>query len=177
MNAVASCFTCCRGSSGSAIGCLTQSGGEHRRSANHFIFLEGRINVGLLDGLAGSVLSNMLGGGNSNLIGGVAQMLLGSQSGGLGGLVQAFEKQGLGNIVSSWISTGQNLPVSSDQISQVLGSSTLQQFAQQLGVSHGEASSQLAQFLPTIIDKLTPNGQVPEESGLSQALSFLMQQK
>jgi uncharacterized protein YidB (DUF937 family) len=133
--------------------------------------------MGLLGSLAGNLMSNLLGnlsggGGNAQLLSGVVQLLTQSQSGGLGGLMQAFEQKGLGSIMSSWIGTGQNLPISADQLQNVLGSSQLQQLAQHMGMTPQNASSQLAEFLPNIIDKLTPNGKV--ESGLlEQGLSFL----
>jgi uncharacterized protein YidB (DUF937 family) len=133
--------------------------------------------MGLFDSLAGnlagSLLGNLMGGGgNSKLLSGVIQLLTSSQSGGVGGLMQAFEQKGLGNILSSWISTGQNLPISVEQLTSVLGSSQLQQLAQHMGVTPQAAGSQLADFLPNIIDKLTPNGQV-DNSMLEQGLSFL----
>ena len=133
--------------------------------------------MGLFDSLAGnlagSLLGNLMGGGgNSKLLSGVIQLLTSSQSGGVAGLMQAFEKNGLGNILSSWIGTGPNLPISAAQITSVLGSSQLQQLAQHMGVTPQNASSQLAEFLPDIVNKLTPNGKV--DSGLlEQGLSFL----
>ena len=78
--------------------------------------------MGLLDGLENQVLGNMMGGGNSNpLVAGILQMIQ-SQPGGLQGLVQTFHDKGLGGIASSWVSTGQNQPISADQIHQTLGS-------------------------------------------------------
>ena len=135
--------------------------------------------MGLLDSLvgniAGNLMGNLVGGGNTQLLRGVVQLLTQSQSGGLGGLTQAFEQKGLGHIMSSWIGTGQNLPVSADQLSHVLGSSQLQQLAQHMGMTPQNASSQLAEFLPHIVDKLTPNGQV-DHSMLELGLSFLKSQ-
>ena len=133
--------------------------------------------MGLFDSLAGnlagSLLGNLMGGGgNSKLLSGVIQLLTSSQSGGVGGLMQAFEKNGLGNILSSWIGTGPNLPISAAQITSVLGSSQLQQLAQHMGVTPQNASSQLAEFLPDIVNKLTPNGKI-DHSMLEQGLSFL----
>lgn len=133
--------------------------------------------MGLLDNmtgpLAGNLLSSLLGSGQSNLLSGVVSQLLSPQAGGLGGLMQAFQNNGMGNIMQSWISTGSNLPVSADQILSVLGTSKVQQVAQHLGVTPQSASSQLAEFLPQIIDKLTPDGQVPEQTSLDQAFNFL----
>ena len=96
--------------------------------------------------------------------------------GGLGGLVTKFGKSGLGDVIGSWISTGQNLPVSADQLSQVLGHDTIADIARQLGVSHGDAAGQLSQMLPQIVDKLTPHGQAPAGGlgNVSDLLGMLM---
>jgi uncharacterized protein YidB (DUF937 family) len=124
--------------------------------------------MGLLDG----ILSTVLGGSNAAPAGGapgginadalmrIAGQLL-QQHGGVGGLVDAFTKGGLGQAASSWVSTGANQPVSADQVSQVLGSGQIGQIAAQLGLDHGQASGILAQFLPQLVDHLTPNGAVP----------------
>ena len=99
-------------------------------------------------------------------------------TGGLGGLVQAFQGQGLGDMIGSWISTGPNPPATADQVTKVLGPQTLSQFAAKAGVSHGEAGGLLASLLPVVIDQLTPQGQVPKsddfESSLGGLLSGLM---
>lgn len=100
--------------------------------------------------------------------------LLGSTgTGGLEGLVQKFKAGGLGDVVSSWISTGKNLPISSQQIQQALGSDAVKQFAQKAGVAPDAAANSLAQWLPVVIDKLTPNGQLPAGDTLNQGLSML----
>jgi uncharacterized protein YidB (DUF937 family) len=77
--------------------------------------------------------------------------------------------------VGSWVGTGANMPVNGSQLQEVIGTGTIGQIAQQLGLSHGDASSGLAQVLPQIIDKMTPTGQVTADHGdmLSQALSAL----
>ena len=76
--------------------------------------------------------------------------------------------------MSSWISTGQNLPVTGDQIQQALGQQQIQQYAQKLGSSSQEVSGGLASLLPEIIDKLTPDGKVPAQDSLQQTLSALV---
>jgi len=91
----------------------------------------------------------------------------GSAQGGLAGLLQQLQAGGLGEQVQSWISNGANLPVSGDQLASALGGAggLLGQLAQQAGVSHAEAGDQLSQWLPQIINHLTPNGQVPASGG------------
>jgi uncharacterized protein YidB (DUF937 family) len=88
--------------------------------------------------------------------------------GGISGLVEAFHTNGLGGLINSWISTGQNQPVGAVQIQQVLGSAPVQALAQKLGVSPEQASSTLSQLLPTVMDKLSPNGSLPDQSNLLQ---------
>jgi len=95
-------------------------------------------------------------------------------SGGLGGIVEAFQKKGLGDMVASWISTGPNPPVSAAQVTDVLGSDVIGQFAAKAGVPHAEAGGLLASLLPTVIDHLTPNGTVPESKVLESSLGGLL---
>jgi uncharacterized protein YidB (DUF937 family) len=123
--------------------------------------------MGLLDTVLGAVA------GQSQQQGGIAEILTGllannSELGGLGGLAEKFTQAGLGNVVSSWIGKGENLPISADQIASVLGNGTLGNIASQLGVDSSMASGQLAQMLPGLIDKLTPDGSVPQ-GGLGNA--------
>ena len=132
--------------------------------------------MGLLDemvkGLAGKVLGG--GGGTQNPLLEIALSLLTNpQTGGLGGLVETFKSKGLSDIMSSWVGTGQNLPISGNQIQEVLGSGLIEQFAKKLGSSGEEVSGGLASLLPEIIDKLTPNGSLPESDALLQQLSSL----
>jgi len=135
--------------------------------------------MGLLDqvvkGLAGKFLGG--GGGAQNPLLDIALSLINNpQAGGLTGLLETFKSKGLGDAVSSWISTGQNLPVSGEQIQHVLGKEQIQQIAEKIGIPKGEVSSGLASILPEIIDKLTPNGTLPESGLLEQGLSLVKKQ-
>jgi uncharacterized protein YidB (DUF937 family) len=94
-------------------------------------------------------------------------------SGGLGGLVGAFQKQGLGDVMSSWVSTGANKSISPAQLSGVLGQDTLNQFAKKAGVGAGDASNVLASLLPMMVNQVTPQGKVPEASALDAVLGGL----
>jgi uncharacterized protein YidB (DUF937 family) len=128
--------------------------------------------MGLLDSVVGALAGGQ-GGGNSGLLD-VAMQLINSQPGGLGGLVQSFQQGGLGEIVNSWVSTGQNLPVSAEQLQAVLGGGQLQNIAAQLGVSPEQASGSLAELLPQVVDKLTPDGQLPPGGDLlAQGMELL----
>ena len=133
--------------------------------------------MGLLDDLLKSGIFNTEGSGQQQpargLAGGIMEMLS-SQSGGLNGLIQSFTQKGLGDIVSSWVSTGPNLPVSAGQIQSALGSDTINSLAQKAGVAPEAASSILAQVLPSIVDKLTPEGKISESGNLlEQGLNLL----
>lgn len=138
--------------------------------------------MGLLDSVLGSVLGSMggqqggqAGGGNAALINMVVGMLAnGSAQGGLGGLLQQFQKSGMGDVAASWVGTGQNQPISPDQITNVLGSDTIGNMAQQLGMGHGDLAGQLSQILPQVVDHLTPNGQAPQ-GGLGDIAGILGQ--
>lgn len=113
--------------------------------------------MGLLDGVLG-------GGGEGSPVAAITH-LLGGQEGGLGGLIGAFEQGGLGEVAKSWVSSGENLPISAEQIQGVLSHGMVAEFAQKLGVDPQQAAATLAQVLPQVVDHLTPNGQV-EAGGL-----------
>ncbi len=121
-----------------------------------------------------------VGGGSSEasadsaLLKGVLEMLSQGGSGGLANLAKVFQTHGLNEIISSWIGTGENLPITPQQIQQGLGKEQLQQLAAKAGIPPETASAILAKLLPGFIDKLTPNGQIPEAGGLlEQGLRLL----
>lgn len=134
--------------------------------------------MGLLDGLLGNLMGGQQSGAGNPLLQ-IAMQLLQQQSqsstGTLDGLMDAFRKAGLGEQLNSWISTGQNLPVDSAQITDALGGDKIADIARQLGMSQGEVSGGLADLLPQLIDKITPNGQVPDNHNMLQdALSSFL---
>jgi len=131
--------------------------------------------MGLFDQL-GQAATGMLGqtGNNNPLIQAVVGLLAqNSHVGGLGGLIQAFQKNRLGDIVNSWVGTGKNLPISPEQIHQGLGGDLLKQLASQAGLSTEAAGGQLANLLPGLIDKLTPGGKIPDSTLIEQGLTLL----
>jgi uncharacterized protein YidB (DUF937 family) len=131
--------------------------------------------MGLLDSIVGAVTGGGQGGGNgAQLLGALVQMLGTNQGGGspLQGLVNQLTQGGLGEAVQSWISTGQNLPVSAEQISSALGGANLAQLAQQFGIDPSQMASQLSQQLPGLVDQMTPQGQLPS-GGLEDVLGSL----
>jgi uncharacterized protein YidB (DUF937 family) len=130
----------------------------------------GAVSSGLGQGSGASALG---GGGNANLLNMVLGLLADQrEQGGLAGLVKQFQQGGLGDVMQSWVGTGQNLPVSPEQLGQVFGAETLSKMASQLGMSGGDLAGQLSQMLPEVVDKLTPNGQLPD-GGLGDLGSLL----
>ncbi|HMA32448.1 MAG TPA: YidB family protein [Casimicrobiaceae bacterium] len=136
--------------------------------------------MGLLDGVLGNLMGGLLGGqqpqgaqAQSPLLQMALQLL--QQNGGIQGVLAKFEQAGLGAQAQSWIGTGQNQPVDANAISQIFGQGQLGQIAQQLGLTHEQVAGQLAQVLPQVVDKLTPQGQIPENHGdlVNQALAML----
>ena len=130
--------------------------------------------MGILDGIMKEVGGKIFGG---EAPGGLLEQVLGlinnSQTGGLSGLVEQFTSKGMGGLVSSWIGPGENQPVSGEQIAQTFGNDKIQEIAQKLGISEADASGGLAALLPQMIDKLTPEGKLPEGGLLDQGLTFL----
>ncbi len=119
--------------------------------------------MSFLEDMAGKELSSLLSSSSNPMASTIMQMI-NNQPGGLSGMVQQFHDKGLGSLVSSWVGTGQNLPISADQLQHVLGSEQVKELAAKAGVSPDVASSHLAELLPMLIDRLTPNGQVPQAS-------------
>lgn len=129
--------------------------------------------MGFLDDMASKAVASVGGGGSNPMVSAVLQMIQ-NQPGGISGLLQQFHEKGLGDLVNSWVGTGQNQQISPDQVQHVLGTEQVQQVAEQAGISPDAAKSKLAEFLPMILDKLTPNGQVPAQSGLlEQGMNLL----
>jgi uncharacterized protein YidB (DUF937 family) len=130
--------------------------------------------MGIFDEMISGIGSKIFGGaGQGDFMEQVLGMINSPQTGGLSGLVDQFKNSGLGGVISSWIGTGENQPISGDQIHQVFGSDKIQEIAQKLKISGADASQGLAALLPQLIDKLTPDGKVPEGGILEQGLSLL----
>jgi uncharacterized protein YidB (DUF937 family) len=121
--------------------------------------------MGLFDSIENMAMSKVAG---SNPEAAAILQMVQSHPGGLNGLVQSFHDNGMSGLVNSWTGTGANQAASPEQIQQVLGSDKVQAIAQKLGVSPEAASSTLAQLLPGIIDKLSPNGAVPNQSNVME---------
>ncbi len=121
--------------------------------------------MSLFGDLAEKAVSSVMGSSTNPIVHSAYEMIQ-NHPGGLDGLVTTFQQKGLGDVVSSWVSSGQNLPISADQISHVLGSDAVKNLAAKAGISPDQAGSQLAALLPGLIDKLTPNGHTGDAGGL-----------
>ena len=134
--------------------------------------------MGLLDSLVGALgqAQGQVPGhaqGQPDLLNAVIGMLgNGSPVGGLAGLAAKFQQGGLGEVLQSWVSTGQNLPISADQLQAVLGPDTLATLARQFGLNANDVAGPLSQLLPQVVDRLTPQGQMPQ-GGLGGAADLL----
>jgi uncharacterized protein YidB (DUF937 family) len=105
--------------------------------------------MGLLDGVLGGLVGV-----------GIEQMI--QRHGGLQGLMNQFEQHGLGGIAQSWVGTGTNLPVTTDQLRQVIGADNVALFAGKLNVSPEDLLNKLSELLPSHVDKMTPGGVIPK---------------
>lgn len=117
-------------------------------------------------------LGGLLGGEGGGVAAAVGELM--QQQGGLSGLVDKFNSGGMSELVSSWVGSGGNLPVSAEQIQQVLGNEQVTALAGKFGLDPQQLSQGLAEYLPQAVDKLTPDGQLPQGGDLlSQGLGML----
>ncbi|MEQ1485607.1 YidB family protein [Methyloglobulus sp.] len=132
--------------------------------------------MGILDTLLGLIKSQATKnaapsadaptGSSSNLLDSVIDLISDPQTGGLSGLVEKIAAGGLGDQVASWVGTGENLPISAEQLQAVLGSPFVQGLAEKFGINTADVAGSLSSLLPQVIDKLTPDGQVPGDNKL-----------
>jgi uncharacterized protein YidB (DUF937 family) len=129
--------------------------------------------MGLLDSILGAASGKTDASGEANPLIGILGGLL-AQSGGLQGLASKFAQSGQGNAFKSWVGMGENQPVSSNQIQNVLGSEQVSAIATRMGVDPAVASTFLAEYLPKIVDKLTPAGKIDPAADQQQGLAALL---
>ena len=135
----------------------------------------GSIAKPLLLGLGALLATNVLFGGKGQTASASAQPKTdtsdaGGVLGGLGGLVNKLQQGGLGDVVNSWVGSGQNQPVSPSQLGSALGPSILKTVSQVTGLSEDDLTKQLSQVLPGLVDKLTPNGKLPTVAEFSKMM-------
>jgi uncharacterized protein YidB (DUF937 family) len=109
-------------------------------------------DMGLLDGIIGGAIGVEI----ATLINGYIE-----KRGGLQGVLDEFEKSGYGDKVKSWVGTGPNLPISADQIQQTLGSDRVKELGAKFGIPVDKVAASLAEYLPKVVDKATPEGKLP----------------
>jgi uncharacterized protein YidB (DUF937 family) len=137
--------------------------------------------INTLAGVAGQLLG---GQQQNNPLMGILAQVLGGQGGGqaaggnpLQGLLAQFQQAGLGETMQSWIGTGQNQPISPDALSQVFGQHRVDAMAQQAGMDSQGLLSQLSELLPGVVDRMTPQGQIPEGNAIQEMLADLLQRR
>ncbi|OXI34889.1 hypothetical protein CFB89_09255 [Burkholderia sp. AU16741] len=116
--------------------------------------------MGLLD-IVGGLIGGQAGGNSQSALIATALEFINNQPGGLNGLIEKFKAGGAGEIIGSWVGTGENQPISPDTLQNVLGSDVVGSLASKVGIDPSQASSILAQVLPHVVNGATPNGEVP----------------
>ncbi|RQQ54403.1 YidB family protein [Burkholderia stagnalis] len=116
--------------------------------------------MGLLD-IVGGLIGGQAGGNSQSALLMAALEFVNNQPGGLNGLIEKFKAGGAGDIIGSWVGTGENQPISPDTLQNVLGSDAVGALASKVGIDPGQVSGILAQVLPHVINGATPNGEVP----------------
>ncbi len=129
--------------------------------------------MGLLDSILGAASGKTGASGEANPLIGILGGLL-AQSGGLQGLANKFSQSGCGGVFASWVGMDENQSISSDQIQKALGSQQVQALAAKMGIDPTQASNLLAEFLPKVVDKLTPTGKVDPTADHQQGLAALI---
>ena len=129
--------------------------------------------MGLLDSILGAGSGKTEGSGGAAQLVGVLGALL-AQSGGLQGLANKFAQSGQGNAFQSWVGMGENQSISSNQVQNVLGSEQVNALASKMGIDPAQASGFLAEYLPKIVDKLTPAGKIDPAADHQQGLAALL---
>jgi uncharacterized protein YidB (DUF937 family) len=129
--------------------------------------------MGLLDSILGAVSGKSGSPGEANALIGIVGGLL-AQSGGLQGLANKFAQSGHGEAFQSWVGMGDNQSISSREIQNVLGSQQVSAIASRMGVDPAVASNFLSEYLPKIVDKLTPQGQIDPSADHQQGLAALL---
>jgi uncharacterized protein YidB (DUF937 family) len=122
------------------------------------------VNAGMGGDLGGGLGDLLKGGLGGLLAGGAAGSVI---SGGLGDLLKQFQQNGHGDTANSWVGKGENKPIAPGDLANALGANQIDSLASQSGLSRDDLLSGLSQYLPGVIDHLTPEGRLPTEKELS----------
>lgn len=128
-------------------------------------FLENMVEQLLGGANVGASSSEPLRGLLSSLFRGVPGGMNNTGVSGLGGLINRFDAAGLGDVARSWVSQGPNMAVAPEQLRHVLGEDQVTDLARQSGLEPGDVLGQLAQLLPDLVDRMTPEGRLPGDHG------------
>jgi uncharacterized protein YidB (DUF937 family) len=122
--------------------------------------------MGILDSLENSpAFKSALGQLEAAVVPVVLSEVLGkSGQGGLNAILAKLQQAGFGDQVKSWIGNGQNLPITAEQLQQVLGSDTVRQLAARFNIPVDQLAKVLAQQLPTVVDHASPDGKLPHSA-------------
>lgn len=118
--------------------------------------------MGLLDSLGSTVLKSLLGQ-DSSLLSSVLGEVLAGGGGGLSAIVAKLEQAGMADIVKSWLGNGENQPISTDQLKEVVNADQLKQLAEKFGIPLDDVLGNLAQILPEAVDRQSPNGKLAQD--------------
>ena len=129
--------------------------------------------MGMLDSILGAVAGKAESTGGAAALVGIVGGLL-QQNGGLQGLANKFAQSGAAGAFSSWVGMGENQPISGNQIQNALGSEQVKALASKMGIDPALASNLLAEYLPKVVDKLTPQGKVDPNANHQQDLASLI---
>ena len=129
--------------------------------------------MGLLDSILGAATGKSDATREANPLMGMLGSLL-AQSGGLQGLANKFAQSGHENAFQSWVGMGENQPISGNQVQHAIGSEQINAIATRMGVDPAVAATFLAEYLPKIIDKLTPAGKIDPGADHQQGLTALL---
>jgi len=141
----------------------------------------GNLAKPLMVGLVALLGARAVGGGLGNLLGGteasaptpptqtgVPSQPRGGLLGGLSGVLQSFQQSGHGDVINSWIGHGQNQPIAPDELHQALGPDAVNNLSRLTGLPQDQLLAELSRVLPGVVDKLTPNGRVPDRAEMSR---------
>jgi uncharacterized protein YidB (DUF937 family) len=90
---------------------------------------------------------------------------------GLGGLVDQFQKKGMGDVIDSWVNRGKNKTIAPDDVSVALGGDVVDELSRRTGLSRDQVVTELARMLPNAVDKLTPEGRLPTRQEIMRLMS------
>lgn len=122
-----------------------------------------KAGLGGAGGGLGDVLGQVLGGATGG----------GSPADGLGGLLEQARRAGFGEQVDSWVSRGANQAISPDAVAQIFGADEIEQISRRAGISREQAAQGLSRLLPEVVDRVTPDGNVPDFSALTNSVDEL----